>query len=87
MARFQPVRAKAKARAALCEEMGLDLTARELECLTLTSRGLTTQEIGEELGLSPRTAKFHVENMMRKLEAKTRAQAVSIAARSLLLTN
>ena len=64
----------------------VDLTIREHECLSLTAQGLSTQEIGEALGLTKRTAKFHIENMMHKLDARTRAQAVGRAARSFLLT-
>ncbi|QBF32525.1 LuxR C-terminal-related transcriptional regulator [Thalassococcus sp. S3] len=64
-----------------------DLTIREHECLRLTAQGFSTQEIGDALGLKPRTAKFHVENMMRKLGARTRAQAVGNAVRSFILTD
>lgn len=65
----------------------IDLTVREQECLTLIARGHSTQDIAEQLGLSARTAKFHVENMMKKMNARTRAHAVYLAARSNWLTD
>ncbi len=61
------------------------LTTREHEVLLLIARGLTTQEIGEALGLSPNTVKSHSRSLFTKLEAHNRVQALSIArARGLL---
>ncbi|HEY0247774.1 MAG TPA: response regulator transcription factor [Gryllotalpicola sp.] len=55
------------------------LTDREREVLRLVGRGLTNQEIGAELFLSPLTAKTHVSRIMTKLGARDRVQLVVIA--------
>jgi DNA-binding NarL/FixJ family response regulator len=55
------------------------LTEREREVLRLVGRGLTNQEIGVELFLSPLTAKTHVSRIMTKLAARDRVQLVVIA--------
>jgi DNA-binding NarL/FixJ family response regulator len=49
------------------------------------AEGLTNQEIASRLGLSERTAALHVGNVLSKLGAKTRTEAVTLAARSGLL--
>ena len=55
------------------------LTARELEVLRWLAQGKTSWEISMILGISERTVKFHVRNVLRKLDAATRAHAVAIA--------
>ncbi|GAA4185184.1 response regulator transcription factor [Gryllotalpicola kribbensis] len=55
------------------------LTEREREVLRQVGRGLTNQEIGAELFLSPLTAKTHVSRIMTKLAARDRVQLVVIA--------
>ncbi|MBI1212808.1 MAG: hypothetical protein GC190_15205 [Alphaproteobacteria bacterium] len=57
------------------------LTARELECLRWTAQGKTDAEIGTILSISPRTARFHIENAKRKFGVSTRIQAVAEALR------
>ena len=52
------------------------LTPREIEVLTAVSNGLTNKEIARELGISRHTVKFHLESLMRKLGASSRAEAV-----------
>ena len=52
------------------------LTPREVEVLTAVSNGLTNKEIARELGISRHTVKFHLESLMRKLGASSRAEAV-----------
>lgn len=54
------------------------LTPRQLACLPAVAKGMTDKEIGRELGLSPATAQYHIENAKRALRAGTRAEAVSI---------
>ncbi len=58
------------------------LTAREREVVALVGRGLSNEEIAEELFLSPLTAKTHVSRAMTKLHARDRAQLVVIALRT-----
>jgi len=55
------------------------LTEREREVLGLVGRGLTNEEIGGALFLSPLTAKTHVSRIMTKLEARDRVRLVVIA--------
>jgi DNA-binding NarL/FixJ family response regulator len=55
------------------------LSARELDVLAGLARGLMTEEIAEAMFLSPHTIRSHVKAAMRKMGAKTRAQAVAIA--------
>ncbi len=55
------------------------LTDREREVLGLVGQGLTNQEIGTALFLSPLTAKTHVSRIMSKLLARDRVQLVVVA--------
>jgi DNA-binding NarL/FixJ family response regulator len=55
------------------------LTDREREVLALVGRGLTNEEIGRALFLSPLTAKTHVSRIMSKLPARDRVQLVVVA--------
>ena len=62
------------------------LTPRELEVLTLMGQGASNNEIALELGIAPRTTKVHVQNILGKLGATNRTEAVSIAVRQKLIT-
>jgi DNA-binding NarL/FixJ family response regulator len=55
------------------------LTAREHEVLLLVAAGLSNDEIGSRLAISPATAKTHVTRIQAKLGARDRAQLVVIA--------
>ena len=55
------------------------LTEREREVLGLVGRGLTNDEIGRSLFLSPLTAKTHVSRIMSKLAARDRVHLVVVA--------
>jgi DNA-binding CsgD family transcriptional regulator len=57
------------------------LTERELDVLRLLSAGLTNRQIGARLQISTGTAGVHVSNILRKLGASSRAQAVGVAHR------
>jgi DNA-binding NarL/FixJ family response regulator len=61
------------------------LTKREREVLRLLADGLTNEEIGKRLFLSPETVRTHVQKAMRRLEADTRTQAVAVALRQSLI--
>jgi DNA-binding NarL/FixJ family response regulator len=64
---------------------GAGLSARELEVLRLLAAGYSTTTIATELGLSVHTTRNHVRNLMTKLGAHSRLDAVVIAARSGLI--
>jgi DNA-binding NarL/FixJ family response regulator len=55
------------------------LTEREREVVALVGQGMSNDEIGAELFLSPATARTHVSHAMVKLGARDRAQLVVIA--------
>ena len=57
------------------------LSPREAECLRLSAHGNTDGDIGRKLGISARTARFHIENAKKKLGVATRVQAVAEALR------
>jgi LuxR family maltose regulon positive regulatory protein len=58
------------------------LSEREQEVLRLLAQGASNQEIAEQLVVTPATVKFHVSNILSKLQASNRTQAVA-RARSL----
>jgi DNA-binding NarL/FixJ family response regulator len=61
------------------------LTAREREILALLAEGLSNRAAAERLGIAERTVKFHVAEILARLGAANRAQAVAIAkARGML---
>jgi two-component system NarL family response regulator len=55
------------------------LTPRELDVLKLLAEGQRNREIADALGLAEPTVKIHVNNLLRKLEAKDRTEATVIA--------
>jgi len=55
------------------------LTERELEVFAAVARGLSNQELADELFMSHATAKTHVSRLLAKLHARDRAQLVMIA--------
>jgi two-component system, NarL family, response regulator len=62
------------------------LTPRELEVLTLLGQGRSNSEIAHALTIAPRTVKVHVQNILGKLGAGNRTEAVSIAVRQQLIS-
>ncbi len=55
------------------------LTQREREILALLAEGLSNRAAGQRLGITERTVKFHVGEILARLGASNRAQAVAIA--------
>ena len=62
------------------------LTPRELEVLTLIGQGRSNGEIAAMLAIAPRTAKVHVQNILSKLGATNRTEAVSLAVKQRLIS-
>jgi len=58
------------------------LTAREREVLDLLAQGLDQNQIAKELVISPKTVATHIQHVLPKLGAHSRAQAVAIARRT-----
>lgn len=57
----------------------LELSKREYEVLREIARGLSNKEIADKLFISESTVKTHVSNLLVKLNAKRRTQAIQIA--------
>ena len=57
----------------------VDLTARELEVLTMVAYGHTNKEIASVLGITVKTVESHKSNAMQKLEITSRAELVKFA--------
>lgn len=55
------------------------LTPRELEVLALAARGSTTRALAVSLGISPKTAENHIENIYSKVGISSRAEAAMFA--------
>ncbi|HEY0798927.1 MAG TPA: response regulator transcription factor, partial [Candidatus Baltobacteraceae bacterium] len=55
------------------------LTEREREILVLLTEGLSNRAIAERLSIAQRTVKFHVGEILARLGAESRAQAVALA--------
>jgi DNA-binding NarL/FixJ family response regulator len=56
------------------------LSEREKEVLKMVASGYTSLEIGSRMAISGHTVNTHIKNIYRKLNVRTRAQAVSFAA-------
>jgi len=80
-----PVLAGVLATATIAKDLPA-LTQRERDVLRLLADGLSNEEIGKRLYISPETVRTHVRKAMEKLDADTRTQAVATALRQSLIT-
>ena len=62
------------------------LSKREREILRMLSHGMTNEQIGREIFISPETVRTHVRRALVKLGSKTRTEAVSTALRRGLIS-
>jgi two-component system, NarL family, nitrate/nitrite response regulator NarL len=60
----------------------LSLSESEERTLRLIAEGLTNREIGERMGVTEKTIKFHVGNILKKLNVKNRVEAALIAKKA-----
>jgi DNA-binding NarL/FixJ family response regulator len=72
----------AQLRAATVSSPFPQLSPREADILELIARGLDNQTIARQLVLTPKTVRNHVSNVLAKLNAADRSQAIVIARRS-----
>ena len=62
-----------------------NLTSREIQILRLLANGTSTQDIADSLFISVTTTRNHVQNILRKLGAHSKLEAVSLALRNHML--
>jgi DNA-binding NarL/FixJ family response regulator len=75
-------RIAADVAAHLAEHMGEErLTLRERDVLTRVANGLRNRDIGKDLEITEETVKVHMRNILGKLNARDRTEAVTIALR------
>jgi DNA-binding NarL/FixJ family response regulator len=65
---------------------GADLTQREHEVLQLLARGYSADKVAEKLVVSRHTARNHIQNVIMKLGAHSKLEAVAIALREKIIT-
>jgi DNA-binding NarL/FixJ family response regulator len=63
------------------EEASSELTARQLQILTLVAQGRTYPQVGEALHLSEATVRYHMGQILERLHLENRAQVIAYAAR------
>lgn len=63
----------------------INLTTREIEILEQTSKGLNYNQIGENLFISPKTVRKHIENIYSKLQVHSKLEAVQKAVKNRII--
>lgn len=63
----------------------VSLTPREREVMELSAQGMTSDMVGGQLGMSPRTVNQHIDNIANKLKTRNRVHTVAEAIRRGLL--
>jgi DNA-binding NarL/FixJ family response regulator len=72
-------------RNASARNKGPNLTRREREVLKMVGEGATSKDIAIKLGISPKTAQVHRENLKQKLNLRTTAELVRYAVKHKLV--
>lgn len=62
------------------------LTTREREIFQMTAEGLTSQEVGDKLMISPRTVEVHRSNLMNKLGLRNQTELIRLAIKRGILS-
>lgn len=58
------------------------LTDRQLEILEMVAKGVTYKEVGQRIGLSERTVKYHMGKILERLHLENRAQVIAFAGKN-----
>jgi DNA-binding CsgD family transcriptional regulator len=58
-------------------QSGAPLSRRELQCLQMAANGLTSNDIAAKLGVAERTINFHFSNILSKMDALNRHEAIA----------
>lgn len=58
------------------------MTPRQIEILTMSAKGMTYKEIGAALALTERAIKYHMGEIIDKLQLKNRNQAIAMAKKA-----
>lgn len=66
---------------ALDKQRDINLSRQETQVLQLLAQGLSNREIGQRLGITERTVKFHLSNTFTKLSVRNRVEASIVARR------
>ena len=77
----QRVISKSLERDITLNRLSHDLTARQIEVLSLAARGFTTQDIANILEISPNSVKDHMKLIYQRLGTSSRSEAVAVALR------
>jgi two-component system NarL family response regulator len=83
---FARLSAQASAQETAAAQDVQGLTPRQMQVLALLSQGLLYKEIGAHLGLTERTVKYHMGEVLQKLHLQNRAEVVAYARRRGLLS-
>jgi two-component system nitrate/nitrite response regulator NarL len=81
-----PVMADTRGVDRVVQLMASTLTRREREVLELLAAGATSEQLSEELSLSPHTVRTHIQNIMSKLQVHSRLEAATFAVRCGIVT-
>ena len=77
---FTSISKRTNPRADKPEQYSAKLTQREWECLRLSAQGFRTRDIAGLLSIQPSTVRFHLNSVVKKLDATTLTNAVAIAS-------
>lgn len=82
---FSPEAARALVTHEAVIEASKDLTSRELEILGLMVAGKSNSDISQDLSIGLSTTKFHVSNILSKMNVKNRSEAIAMAIKNHLV--